>query len=91
MEFPFAPFSRLYQAKGSAHDPEKHVPEVIRDGNRFPACAKPWHGPLARIEASAGEGRSDKIMRKEDQLASATSPAYESAATTRLRPPVFAA
>jgi hypothetical protein len=40
--------------KGSAHDPEKHVPDLIRDGNRFPAFAKP---------ASAGEGKSEKIMR----------------------------
>jgi hypothetical protein len=38
-----------------AHDPEKHVLDSIGDGNRFPAFAKP---------ASAGEGRSDKIMRK---------------------------
>jgi hypothetical protein len=38
-----------------AHDPEKHVLDLIGDGNRFPAFAKP---------ASAGEGRSDKIMRK---------------------------
>jgi hypothetical protein len=29
---------------------------LTRDGNRFPAFAKP---------ASAGEGRSDKIMRKQ--------------------------
>jgi hypothetical protein len=36
------------------HDPEKHVLDLIGDGNRFPAVAKP---------ASAGEGRSDKIMR----------------------------
>jgi hypothetical protein len=36
--------------------PKKHVPDVIRDGNRFPAFAKP---------ASAGEVRSDKIMRKQ--------------------------
>ena len=34
--------------------PKKPVPDLIRDGNRFPAFAKP---------ASAGEGRSDKIMR----------------------------
>jgi hypothetical protein len=39
-----------------AHDPEKLVLDVIGDGNRFPAFAKP---------ASAGEVRSDKIMRKE--------------------------
>jgi hypothetical protein len=35
--------------------PKQHVPDLIGDGNRFPAFAKP---------ASAGEGRSDKIMRK---------------------------
>jgi hypothetical protein len=36
--------------------PKKHVPDVIRDGSRFPAFAKP---------ASAGEGRSEKIVRQE--------------------------
>jgi hypothetical protein len=35
--------------------PKQHVPDLIGDGNRFPAFTKP---------ASAGEGRSDKIMRK---------------------------
>jgi len=35
--------------------PKKPVLDLIRDGNRFSAFAKP---------ASAGEGRSDKIMRK---------------------------
>src|ERR1044072_8645313 len=35
---------------------------IPKSGNRFPACAQPWHGPLAWIEASAGEGRSEKIM-----------------------------
>jgi hypothetical protein len=33
--------------------PKMHVPDAIRDGNRFPAFAKP---------ASAGEGRSEQIM-----------------------------
>jgi hypothetical protein len=36
--------------------PKKPVLDLIGDGNRFPAFAKP---------ASAGEGRSEKIMRKE--------------------------
>jgi hypothetical protein len=40
-----------------AHNPEKHVLDVIGDGNRFPAFAKP---------ASAGEARSDKIMRGQE-------------------------
>ena len=35
--------------------PKKPVPDVIRDGNRFPAFAKP---------ASAGEARSGKIVLK---------------------------
>jgi hypothetical protein len=39
--------------------PTKHVPDLIRDGNQFPAFAKP---------ASAGEGRSDKIMREWNKL-----------------------
>jgi hypothetical protein len=37
------------------HDPEKHVLDLIGDGNRFPAFAKP---------ASAGEVRSEKIMHE---------------------------
>jgi len=35
--------------------PKKPVPDPIGDGNRFPGFAMP---------ASAGEARSDKIMRK---------------------------
>ena len=38
---------------------------IPKSGNRFPACAKPWHGPLAWINASAGGGRADKIMLNE--------------------------
>jgi len=38
-----------------AHYPEKHVLDLIGDGNRFSAFAK---------TALAGEGMSDKIMRK---------------------------
>ena len=34
----------------------------IGDGGRFPACAKPLHRPRVWIDASAGEGRSEKIM-----------------------------
>jgi hypothetical protein len=36
--------------------PKKPAPDVIRGGYRFPAFAKP---------ASAGEGRSGKIMLKQ--------------------------
>jgi hypothetical protein len=36
--------------------PKSMSSTLIVDGNRFPAFAKP---------ASAGKGRSDKIMRKE--------------------------
>src|SRR5712691_4527400 len=39
--------------------PKKHVPDLIRDGKRFPAFAKP---------ASAGEGRSEKIMRAKNSM-----------------------
>jgi hypothetical protein len=49
---------RLQQAPQGgrlAHDSEKLVLDLIGDGNRFPAFAKP---------ASAGEGRSEKIMRR---------------------------
>jgi hypothetical protein len=45
--------------------PKKLAPDLIRGGNRFPACAKPWHGSPFWLEASAGEGRSKKIMLKE--------------------------
>ncbi len=31
---------------------------------RFPACAKPWQQPIFSWDASAGEGRSEKIMLK---------------------------
>jgi hypothetical protein len=37
------------------------IPKSVQ---RFPACAKPWYSLLVWIDASAGEGRSDKIMRK---------------------------
>jgi hypothetical protein len=33
-------------------------------GNWFPACAKPWNGAVLSHNASAGEARSDQIMRK---------------------------
>jgi hypothetical protein len=36
--------------------PKKPAADLIRGGNRFPAFAKP---------ASAGEGRSEKIMLKQ--------------------------
>jgi hypothetical protein len=39
--------------------PKKAVPDLIREGCRFPAFAKP---------ASAGEGRSDKIMLRRKSM-----------------------
>jgi hypothetical protein len=42
--------------------PKKPAPDLIRGGYRFPACAKPLHAFSLRLEASAGEGRSEKIM-----------------------------
>jgi hypothetical protein len=42
--------------------PKKPVPDLIRDGDRFPACAKPWDNLTGLPDASAGVGRSDKIM-----------------------------
>jgi hypothetical protein len=36
---------------------------IPKSGRRFPACAKPWHIPVVWINASAGVGRSEKIMR----------------------------
>ncbi len=38
---------------------------ILKSGNRFPACAKPLARLFVLLEASAGEGRSDKIMRME--------------------------
>jgi hypothetical protein len=39
---------------------------IPKSGHRFPACAKPWHGSLMRLDAPAGEGWSAKIMRKQE-------------------------
>jgi hypothetical protein len=38
---------------------------IPKSGNRFPACAKPWHRFVVLFDASAGEGRSEKIMLKQ--------------------------
>jgi hypothetical protein len=35
---------------------------IPKSGHRFPACAKPSSYSLIRLDASAGEGRSEKIM-----------------------------
>jgi hypothetical protein len=35
---------------------------IPKSGYRFLACAKPWHGWSFWLDASAGEGRSEKIM-----------------------------
>jgi hypothetical protein len=38
---------------------------IPKSGDRFPACAKPRHRFVVSLDASAGEGRSDKIMVKQ--------------------------
>jgi hypothetical protein len=38
---------------------------IPKSGNRFPACAKPWYVSSLGLDASAGEGRSEKIMRQQ--------------------------
>jgi hypothetical protein len=38
---------------------------IPKSGKRFPACAKPSQLAVPSFNASAGEGRSDKIMRKQ--------------------------
>jgi hypothetical protein len=43
--------------------PKKLAPDLIRGGCRFPACAKPSEQPSHPIDATAGEARSEKIMR----------------------------
>jgi hypothetical protein len=53
------------------HDPEKHVLDVIGDGNQFPAgaCARAGQRPDPSAKpASAGEARLDKIMRRKKQV-----------------------
>jgi hypothetical protein len=45
--------------------PKKPAPDVIRGGYRLPACAKPWHRSSFWLDASAGEGRSEKIMLRQ--------------------------
>jgi hypothetical protein len=42
--------------------PKKPAPHLMRDGYRFPACAKPFAGLVVWFDASAGEARSEKIM-----------------------------
>jgi hypothetical protein len=38
---------------------------IPKSGNRFPACAKLRQTFVFPFDASAGEGRSDKIMLKQ--------------------------
>jgi hypothetical protein len=38
---------------------------IPKSGNRFPACAKPRHRFVVSFNASAGEGRPEKIMLKQ--------------------------
>jgi hypothetical protein len=42
--------------------PKKLAPHLMRGGYRFPACAKPLAGLVVRLDASAGEAGSEKIM-----------------------------
>jgi hypothetical protein len=42
--------------------PKKPAAHLMRGGYRFPACAKPVAPVVVWLDASAGEGRSDKIM-----------------------------
>jgi putative endonuclease len=39
---------------------------IPKGGRRFPACAKPSRRLSKRLEATAGEGRSEKIMLQEN-------------------------
>ncbi len=38
---------------------------IPKSGNRFSACAKPRHRFVVSFDASAGEGRSEKILLKQ--------------------------
>jgi hypothetical protein len=42
---------------------------IPKSGYRFPACAKPSNHPFIRPDASAGEGRSEKIVLKDGAAA----------------------
>ena len=42
--------------------PKKPAPHLMRGAYWFPACAKPCHRSFISFDASAGEGRSEKIM-----------------------------
>jgi hypothetical protein len=45
---------------------------IPKSGNRFPACAKPRRQLVVSFDASAGEGRSEKIMLKQEAKAKRT-------------------
>jgi hypothetical protein len=42
---------------------------IPKSGNRFPACAKPCQRLVLSVNASAGEGRSEKIMLNQEAKA----------------------
>jgi hypothetical protein len=42
---------------------------IPKSGYRFPACAKPWLPIAVPFDASAGEGRSEKIMLRQQAQA----------------------
>jgi hypothetical protein len=46
---------------------------IPKSGYRFPACAKPSQLLVRSFDASAGEGRSEKIMLKQQAKANADS------------------
>jgi hypothetical protein len=41
---------------------------IPKSGYRFPACAKPLLTFVRSFDASAGEGRSEKVMRKQNSM-----------------------
>jgi hypothetical protein len=45
--------------------PKKPAPDLIRGGHPLPACAKSQIGFVIWLDASAGEGGSEKIMLKQ--------------------------
>jgi hypothetical protein len=42
---------------------------IPKSGYRFPACSKPSAKPVVWLDASAGEGKSDKIMLQQEAKA----------------------
>jgi hypothetical protein len=52
--------------------PKKPAPHSVRGGYRFPACAKSVARLCIWLDASAGEAKSEKIMRQQESKSAMT-------------------